>query len=281
MKRTLYAAVGVFLLFVSCRKDIGPIHSENPLTSKDYQVVEYHRASFDGPDEPPFIFPFRKKYDASGRTVIEIDGSYDYPLGPYEYKTFGYREMKVSQKGRMVYLTDKNLLKNGAPDTLLKVTLNAKGRPETSIADSTWIPTLRPSILTETYIYKDDRLIAVKEAYSEPFYGSSTESLVYDQYGDLLSFNGNSYEYDHTHPARQQFYCEGWQPSHEGFQYLEYLGYFPEVTSPSYFMTKWIDPAGEDWTIGNQKFDSRGRLISYDYATGPTNNPPFVTITWK
>jgi len=60
----------VLCLFASssCRKDIGFIPPENPLSS-EYQVVEDHCADFDGPDEPPKVFPFKKIY--SGRIVVE------------------------------------------------------------------------------------------------------------------------------------------------------------------------------------------------------------------
>ncbi|WP_431215809.1 hypothetical protein ACQ86N_14800 [Puia sp. P3] len=80
MKRILFAAAGVLLLFASssCRKDSGPIPPQNPLNS-EYQVVEYHRADFDDPNDGRKTFPFKKIY--SGRTVVEIDGSYDFPVG--------------------------------------------------------------------------------------------------------------------------------------------------------------------------------------------------------
>jgi len=285
MKKTIYAAVGVACLFASssCRKDSGPIPPQNPLSS-EYQVVEYHRADFDDVNEPVKIFPFKKIY--SGKTVVEIDGSYDFPIGLSFYNHYGYREAAVSQKGRMVYLIDKHNLKNGGPDTLLKITLNAKGRPESSIADSTWFPPggFGNFNVNETYSYKDNRLVAVsRQRINSGYYAGNspeTDSLVYDQYGDLLSFNGNSYEYDYTHPAKQQFYCEGWQNDHEGFQYLEYLGYFPEVTNPPYIMTQYTNAEGPE-KLFDHTFDNRGRLISWDLGPlGPTTKP-WTTITWK
>ena len=274
----------MLLLFASssCRKDLGPIPPGNPLNS-EYQVVAVHSATYD--EESQRTFPFVKKFDPTGRTVVEIDGSYDYPIGSLFYTLYGYREMKVAQKGRMVYLIDKNRLKNGLPDTLVSITLNAKGRPDSTFADSTWFPPGGHGNynLIETYRYKDNRLVAVSSSRRNSAYYSGgdprIDSLVYDVYGDLLSFNGNSYEYDHTHPVRQQFYCEGWQNDHEGFQYLEYLGYFPEVTSPSYILTKYTNAEGPI-IITNHKFDNRGRLISYDYGDG-IGPSPYDTITWK
>ena len=281
MKKSLYAAVGMLLLFASssCRKDIGYFPPQNPLTS-EFQVVEYHQSVFDGFDTV-VVFPFRKKFDRTGREVVEIDGSYDYPIGESFFKWYGYREMAISTKGRMIYLIDKKNLKNGGPDTLLRVTLNAKGRPESTLADSTWFPPggFGNFNVSETYRYKDNRLVAVtRQRINNGYYAGNspeTDSLKYDQYGDLVSFNLNSYQYDYTHPAKQQYYCVGWQNDHEGFQYLEYLGYFPEVTNPPYVMTGW-NFFEEAFKVTNPQFDSRGRLISYD-----NGGYGHTTITWK
>jgi len=278
MKRTLYAAAGVFLLFVSCRKDIGPFHSEDPLTSKDYQVVESHNDHYDDILDRHIAFPFMKKYDPSGRTVKEIDCSFDDDASAYDLIRGLYHEFNISQKGHMVYIVNKALPPSGIPDTAAWLTLDALGRPKTLTADSNLSTDMnfywpQPTFV-QNYIYQNNRIVAVQNIYNNPHRQGYTDTIKYDQYGNAISFNNVTWHYDYSRKARQQFYYEGLTSVEEPFYLLLYLGYFPEVSSPSNVMTAWTDFTGT-FPVSNHVFDRQGRLISYDDGLG------HVTITWK
>ncbi|HEX9509581.1 MAG TPA: hypothetical protein VF939_03805 [Puia sp.] len=273
----LAAACGLFLLS-ACRKGMEPNHEfPNPLRSNN-QVVEYHKTFYDALFNTHVPYLFIKKYDPSGRAVTEIDCSFEDDRGPTTFYSTVYHEFKVSQQGRMIYLINKQLPKSNIPDTVARVTLNEDGRAEScAVNPELALDFIAPTWITQHYIYRNDKVIAVKSEYNTPdypYYYPRTDSLHYDNYGNLLSFNGNTFQYDYTRTARQQFYCEDLTGQEEPFYLLEYLGFFPEVSSPTNVMIHY-DNAVDRYALTNHKFDREGRLISYDYHFGPT------TITWK
>src|ERR1700736_6617077 len=134
MKNVFFlTAACALLLLSSCRKGIDPIHYfPNPLSS-DNQVVEYHKTSYDNENRPPypahFPYLFKKTYDRSGKTVTEIDCCFEDSRHFSELVQSYYHEFKVSQRGRMIYLINKQLTKSNIPDTVARVALNEDGRP--------------------------------------------------------------------------------------------------------------------------------------------------------
>jgi hypothetical protein len=278
MKKSLYAAAGLLLLFASssCRKDNGPLGSQTPLNS-NYQVVECHNNHYDADLDAHVAFPFLKKYDPSGRTVTEIDCAFDDDKSYYYFPQV-YHEFKISQKGHMVYLVNKALPASGIPDTAGWITLDALGRPKSMTADSNLSLDLNgywpEPTFTQNYTYQNNKIVAVHYVFNNPHRGDYTDSIKYDQYGNAVSFNNVSWHYDYSKTAKQQFYYEGLTGADEPFYLLLYLGYFPEISCPSNVMTAWTDFTGT-FNVTNHKFDSRGRLISYDDGLG------HVTVNWK
>lgn len=287
MRRVFLGAIGVLVLFVSCRKGIEPIgYFPNPLNS-EWQVEEYHKTIFDNENQPPypnhFPYLFKKIYDYSGKTVTEMDCSFNSVQNFYGLINDGfYHEFKVSQKGRMVYLINKQLPKSGVADTVVRVTLNAIGRPESIVANRELVPddALGPFSITEHYAYRNNIVVAVQTDIIDYVRTQSfVDSLHYDNHGNLLSFFGNTFQYDYTRTATQQFYCEGYMGIHEPFYLLQYLGYFPEVNSPANVMINTTNTADDyQGPLTNHQFDRYGRLTGYDLNL---NSQGHTTITWK
>jgi hypothetical protein len=65
------------------------------------------------------------------------------------------------------------------------------------------------------------------------------------------------------------------------FYLLEYLGYFPEVSSPPNVLISVNNVADDAGVFINHKFDSEGRLIGFDNQPNPTTSSYPITITWK
>jgi hypothetical protein len=193
-----------------------------------------------------------------------------------------YHDFIVEQKGRMIYLVNKQTNKAGTPDTVARITLNEKGRAISCAANSELDPDamLNPAV-TEYYIYKNDRVIAVRSDYKglsasiphEVFEYTIIDSLTYDKYGNILTFNHNSYQYDYNRKAKQQFYCDDFMGSDEPFYVLQYLGFFPEVNCPPNVRTL-VETEVFSGDLSNHRFDSKGRLIGYNFYLP-------ITITWK
>jgi len=263
---------------------------QNPLSS-DYQVAEYHMTEYDNENQPPypnhFPYLFKKIYDHSGKTVTEIDCSFDSEHNFYELTNSGfYHEFKVVQHGQTVYLINKQLPKSNIPDTVARITLNLYGRPESCSANAELTPDIArdPSPIIQHYFYRNNMVTAVKSDFTNQVTTNTyLDSLHYDNNGNLMSFNGNSFQYDYTRTAKQQFYCHGYMGLQEPFYLLQYLGYFPEVNSPTNVMIH-IDNVYDDWAgaLTNHKFDREGRLISYNWPGGASlfGDLP-LTITWK
>ena len=278
------ACATFFLLFSSCRKGNDPFPgNSNPLTD-DNQVVEYHKTVYDNKFAAPYPshFPFLFKKTYSGKSVTEIACSFEDERSPSLFfaEAF-YHVFKVSQHGRTVYLVNKQLNEGGIPDTVATVTLNAAGRPETCYTNPELDPdAIAPTWILQHYIYQNNRIIAVKAEYTTPdypIYQPTLDSIYYDNYGNMVAFNDNHFAYDYTQKPKQQFYCEGYMGNEEPFYLLQYLGYFPEVNSPTNVMNHIDEFFYGDWTgpLTDHQFDAKGRLISYTFPGGPT------TITWK
>jgi hypothetical protein len=283
MKRNISPAVvlttaTIIMLFNSCMKDVPLGNFFNPLVG-GCQVAEYHVAQFDAlfPTPPPYLF--RKTYDPSGRIVQEIDCNFTNDILPTDLlSTTLY--LNIAQKGRVVFLIKKDTLKADFPDTLFRIYLNVAGRPDSCIGAPGSEPQAGPaSFEKEYYTYKDNRVTVVKMnitfIYGAPNYEYFADTVKYDKYGNPSSFNGNIYSYDYTRKAQQQFYCDDYMGAESDFYLLQYLGYFPEVTSPVNVRTGVNTGSDTGGPLYDQRFDAEGKLIAYTLDALP------VSITWN
>ena len=273
------ATVSIFLLFNSCTKDVPFRNFFNPLIG-GCQVAEYHVTQFDPlfPTPPPYLF--RKTFDPSGRIVQEIDCNFTDDILPADLLS-STLHLKIGQKGPVVYLINKASVKSDFPDTVVRIYLNEKGRPDSSIGGPGSDPQAGPgSFEKEYYTYKDNRVTDVKTNLTFIFNGNPISSdavntVTYDKFGNPLSFAGNSYTYDYTRKARQQFYCDDFMGNESNFYLLQYLGFFPEVTSPVNVRTGVNTGEDTGGPLTNQQFDEEGKLIGYAIDFIP------VSITWN
>jgi hypothetical protein len=280
MNRIIFAlaACMLFTAFSSCNKIIPiPSSSPNPL-SGDNQVAEFHIPIYDDfyPDYP---YLFRKIYDPSGKIVKEIIFSFNADIAVGDIFTYTY-DFLVETKGRNVYFVQKELAQNGLPDTAFRLYLNSQGRPDSCIGDTGFIPSPSPYIESEYYYYKDNRFLAVKDNMADqpfpPFFETSTDTMRYDKFGNPSSFLTNSYQYDTSRVVASQFLCDDFVGGDFLFYLLEYLGYFPEITSPVNLRTRtYTSPDPEGLADKDQQFDREGRLISY------TGQAQYMTIIWN
>jgi hypothetical protein len=275
----ILATATIFMLFNSCMKDVSSGSFFDPLVG-GCQVAEYHVAMFDPlfPTPPPYLF--RKTFDPSGRIVQEIDCNFTNDILPANLLS-STLHLKIGQKGWVVYLTGADSLKGNFPDTVMRIYLNEQGRPDSCIGGPGSDPQAGPgSFEKEYYTYKDNRVTEVKMNTTYDFGTStasfeSTDTVKYDRYGNPLSFGTNSYTYDYTRKARQQFYCDDFMGIESNFYLLQYLGFFPEVTSPVNVRTGVTTGSDTGGPLTDQQFDAEGRLIGYEIDFIP------VTITWN
>jgi hypothetical protein len=278
MKKIAFAlaACMLFTAFPSCNKII-PVPSgfPNPLNG-DNQVAEYHVPIYDD-FYPDYYYLFRKTYDPSGKIAKEIVFSFNDDLGVADVVNYTY-DFLIESKGRVVYFIEAASAKNGLPDTAFRLYLNSQGRPDSCIGNTGFIPTSGSYVESEYYYYKNNRFFAVKEDMADlpfpPTFETYTDTMQYDKFGNPSSFLGNSYQYDSSRTVTSQFLCDDFVGRDDLFYLLEYLGYFPEITSPVNIRTRVsrIDDPGTDETA--QQFDKEGRLISYNFLS-------HITITWN
>jgi hypothetical protein len=266
------------LLILSCNKriDLFP----NPLT-QGCQVAEYHVGLYDlyYPDTTAWLF--RKTYNASGRIPVAIECFFTDDVSPQaiffpEFDHF----LGIVQDGRRIFFMNQ---KAGFPDTVATLWLNEEGRPASCVANSELVVD-RGIPVTELYHYnRKKQIIAVSSIYGltsippDPF--TTVDSVNYDGQGNPLSFRGNSYQYDYSKKAGQQFYCDDFMDGDDPFYLLEYLGFFPELTNPPnprIFLHQSSD--GFVGPVNQQAFDSQGKLIGYHF--GPGAGIP-VKIIWN
>jgi hypothetical protein len=274
LSATVLTGIAAMLLGPSCDKNLPGIF--NPLTG-GCQVAAFHSSQFDAfyPTPPPYFF--QKSFDATGKVVTGIDCSFSNDIVPLTLPSFTLH-LNVVQKGLTVLLIRKPTGKEGdIPDTLGRIYLNSAGRPDSCVGAAGIDPfSAHPE--KERYYYKNGRLLAVYDAafFSPGGYFGGTDTIHYDKYGNPLSFQNNSYQYDYSRRATQQYYSDDFMEGDRVFYLLQYLGFFPEVTNPPNVRTRAANtdnPEGVNLT--HLLFDAEGKLIGYDFATG-TN-----TITWN
>ena len=281
MKRGLFyvigmSAIALFLLFNSCNKINLPNHFPDPLTG-GCQVAEFHGNTFD------FLYPqgisylFKKKYDPSGKTLKEIVFFFSEDQVPFELLQSQY-DYQVVDKGRRVYLITQDAFGHGQSDTSAVIYLNPSGRPDSIVSYSqiTYHFDARAGETVKTYFqYREQRLFTARTVKNGYFVSTDvTDTARYDHYGNAVSFADHIYQYDYTRQAKQQCYLDDYAQNRGEIYLLEYLGYFPELTSPVNLRTSLTGYEGG--SITNHQLDGDGKLISYD-----THMLGHVTITWN
>jgi hypothetical protein len=269
MKKVAFAFMACTALanFCSCKKTIAPA-SLFPLRDQQTLLVdEYLLSNFSG---ILFDFPllFKKKYDASGK-LNEIDLSFEDDLAPsYALE----HDCSVIQAGLKVYL----LKKTNPADTLMTIALNVAGRV-TSCHVAHELNDITGSTQMEYFYYKDNRIWYIKTVPdANPDYSTmpSWDTVHYDSHGNPAVFVYNAYQYDYSRKIGYQYYIDDQMESTPGYYVCQYLGYFPEVTSPPNLR---IHVQADEYNLSlvNYQFDPAGRMIGYGYYfyTG-------VTIAW-
>ena len=255
-------------LFQSCNKN--DYDFSNALVK--CQVAEFHLSTYDL-YYTDFPFLFKKTYDPSGKILKEISCLF-WNDQPPTTRFVTPHDLVIKNHGCKIFLLNKHDLL----DTVAKITLNLAGRPETCESKAELNESNGQSFSeTEHFLYRYNRLVAVQTtgaAWYSPITFTTTYPLVYDSYGNMLSFDGNVYQYDYSRRAKKQFYCDDLMNTNNGFYLLQYLGFFPEVTSPFN-----LRKHGESTTIhgdfDNHTFDSEGKLTGYYYSGLK------ATITWN
>jgi hypothetical protein len=226
-------------------------------------VAEYHNSFYDAALSPDIPFLFRKTYD--GNTVREIDFSF---WDVYLPRDVRFHYLTLSYKGRYLYMLDKA----DPEDTAVVVTFNAGGR----VASVSYKGEINDSgtgglNAVERFSYRDNRVVAVQRVAGE---FTNLDSVFYDRFGNVISAVGNPYTYDYSKRATQQFYCDDLMEVYDGFYLMQYLGLFPEVTSPVNVRTYAHDTElGAD--LSNWTFDREGKLTGY-----AKSNSMKISITW-
>jgi hypothetical protein len=282
-KVTLPAIATVFMLFLSCQKDfIRADHFRNPLEA-GCQVAEYHIPEYDSDFPPRIPYLFKKTFDSSGKIVREIECFFNDIVTPHDILLPEFHHIfKIEQRGRMIFLINKVTNKGNIPDTVARITLNNEGRAESCAANPELVPDFESkTAVTEYYLYKSHRIVSIKSVFNQitpPNTFIDIDTLIYDNYGNILSCRDNSYQYDYSRKAKQQFYCDDIMDggdADEPFYLLQYLGFFPEVTSPVNIRTRAQNQVFSQGYLTNHQFDAEGKLISYDYFI------PHITIVWN
>jgi len=229
-------------------------------------VAEYHISTYDQYNLG-FPFLFKKKYDQSGKKVKEIDCSFWNVLPPEQVQ---HNVLLVDQKDHRLFLLDKNNRK----DTVMKVHLNNKGRVEYFETNGSLDRSNDVTLTYGSFFYKNNQLVFFSSGgtYSWGSNYLDEDSLHYDLQGNLLVFGSNSYQYDYTRTSTAQFYIDDlMEGPRNGYYLLQYLGFFPEVTSPPNLRS--YGNAGNVFVgnVENHTFDAKGKLTGYQFAGGQTN----------
>lgn len=270
-KRTIIlpgvGVAAIIALFFSCNK-LNELHNLLPdCDVSAYTLTRFQQNPYGG--VTPVLFT--KTYDKFGKMATEIDFTFwDALLIPQ----FHAHQLLITSNGQKLFLLDKN----NPHDTVVTIVLNNEGRPESCESNNELNDSYGDAHgELEKYVYKNNRVIAIKS--TDPAAGegeglitSHTDSIHYDSHGNVSSFGDNSYQYDYTKKAKQQFYCDDLMEFDDGFYLLQYLGFFPEVTSPVNIRTH-VNAVVFTGDITSHQFDGEGKLTGYGFAGG-------VTIAW-
>ena len=269
MKR-LHAATLCSLLsltiFSGCKKDDKP-------TAKECQVEQFAttRTLAYAPLSNVVPYLFKKTFDSQGR-VNSIDAF----VSPYGAAS--RQQARIEYKNQMVYILD-----NASSDTAMVIWLNNAGRI-TKAEEKSGFKYTYPTVPT-VYQFTYDSNNRLQE-YTVNIFSSIPQNHVvkpaYDANGNCTKIQTAEFTYDLTRTAKKQFYFEDTElinSSWLGFKLLEYLNYFPEITSPKNIRINSKIMAGTyvllNFDLQDHQFDSDGKVISYK------QNTTVVPVSWN
>lgn len=253
------------IFFFSCNK-INEILDHSHLPLPTCEVAEYHVPFLDG-FFLDFPLMFRKTYDAKGN-LEEIDFAFSNTLGFLA----AAHDMIVKYSGQRVFL----LSKANPSDTTMTIILNIQGRPVScTIAAELNDDEGHGYGDTEYFTYKNNRIFSIRGVNSAPHGYQATDTVFYDTHGNPSRFGANSYQYDYTKKVKQQYLDDDQQEYTLGYYICQYLGYFPEVTSPPNLRTH-VQADEFTYNLTAYRFDWEGKLVSYSYG-GTTAD---VIVAW-
>lgn len=258
MKR-LHAAVLCSLLsiaiFSGCKKDDKPSAKECQVQQFDSNTDLFYNGVFG-----PIPYLFSKTFDLNGK-VNTID-AFVYPLGEATRQ-----QAKLEYRNQMVYLLDQN-----SSDTIMIVWLNNAGRVIKAQEKSGFRYKNTSPVMSYEFMYNSENKLYqyTAENRSNPTYPSKfTLPVEYDGNGNCTRASNSYFTYDLTRTAKKQFYFDSESLGNYwlGFKLLEYLNYFPEITSPANIRTNTKVMEGTyvimNTALSNHQIDVDGKLISY------------------
>jgi hypothetical protein len=268
LQTAVLCSIVALTIFSGCKKDDKPV-------IKDCQVEEFssNRNLTLSEGFLPVPYLFRKSLDENGK-VFFID-AYVFPLGAATRI-----QAKIESKNHMVYLLDK-----AGPDTVMVIWLNNADKIIKAEEKSgfRFPPNSSGTPTSYQFTYgSDNRLQQYTATTSNAFPQTYTVSVTYDANGNCSRIGNTYFTYDLARTARKQFYFEDAESIATfwlGFKLLEYLNYFPEVTSPLNIRVNTKSLAGTyvllETPLTDHQLDADGKLISY--KTGPL----VVPIVWN
>jgi hypothetical protein len=279
------AVLAICTLFVSCNKinqvDWGKFDHTPP--GKSCDVLEYESPYWDNSYFPLLQFPhlFKKTYDAAGN-LVAIDCSFNNTVSQTAVTEYN---LLVKQNGLTIYLVNKN----NPTDTTMNIKLGNNGRPLSFQGNFPLTYDNYQTLQSGNFTYKNNRLFA--GTFSKYTPGSNypapviNDTFRYDTKGNLLSHWIDTYQYDYSKVAKQQFYADDEDMSSlcSGFYLLQYLNFFPEITNPVNVRVSFTSEGYGVVNLINHKFDNDGNLISYQYNLSAESlyNTDTATIAWN
>jgi hypothetical protein len=276
-----FAVITICILLISCTKT-GPGEGGNapvniiPWDQADggcelgYSSGRHYYA------DPLYNKPFQliRQYDLLGRRELLVDfydTVADQPITLYHFT--------VLQSGSDIFLIDVQNSTSQYPDTAMRIKLDNNGRAQSYQSHLRFSPVNGYKPESEIFAYKNNRLYTRNITRYEPEYGVTynfIDTFRYDAQGNVISHLANSYKYDYSRKAKQQYY-DDYIDNSLGFPILQYLTLFPELTSPANVRTHVTSGYYDENThvintvfdipLLNHQFDSNGFLISYDAGT--------------
>jgi hypothetical protein len=129
----------------------------------------------------------------------------------------------------------------------------------------------------EYFYYKGNRIWYIKTILggnADRPSQTGVDTVYFDSHGNPAKFGPNTYQYDYTRRVNFQYYIDDQMESVPGYYVCQYLGYFPEVTSPPNLRIH-VQADEFNLTLLDYQFDPAGRMISYEYSIFGG-----VTIAW-
>lgn len=247
-------------LFSGCKKDDKPAAKECRVEQfESTRLFYYNKLN----QQVPYLF--KKTFNADGR-VNSID-AFVYAGGA------GARiQTGLEYKNQMVYLQCKT-----SNDTIMVLWLNATGKVVKAEEKSGLLSADYTVLRSFEFTYNSDNKLqqyVAEDRLYPPIPRRFIMPVEYDANGNCTKCSNTSFTYDLTRTAKKQFYydSEDLATSWLGVKLLQYLDYFPEITSPTNIRI-FTKAGSEDsyvfarTALTDHQLDADGKLISYKAGT--------------